>query len=79
MTEDYADVEPRSGRERQRRYRARLRAQGLRPVELWLPDTRQPAFIEACRRQSRLISDTERRQRDENFWEAAADLDDWTA
>jgi Protein of unknown function (DUF3018) len=33
-------------------YRARMRAQGLRPVQMWLPDTRSPEFIEKCRRQS---------------------------
>lgn len=32
------------------RYRARLRAEGLRPVQLWVPDTRSPVFLEAFRR-----------------------------
>lgn len=35
--------------------RARLRAQGLRPVVIWLPDTRSPRFAAECRRQSRLL------------------------
>ncbi len=33
-------------------YRQRMRAAGLRPVQLWVPDTSNPAFIEECRRQS---------------------------
>ncbi len=33
-------------------YRARLRAAGLRPVTLWLPDTKSPAFRELARQQS---------------------------
>jgi hypothetical protein len=33
-------------------YRKRLRARGLRPVQLWVRDTRSPAFIEAFRRQA---------------------------
>lgn len=38
------------------RYRERMRALGFRQVNLWLPDTRSPAFIKECRRQSRLAS-----------------------
>ena len=33
-----------------------LRAAGLRPIQIWVPDTRQPAFAEECRRQSRLAA-----------------------
>ena len=33
-------------------YRARMREQGLRPVQIWMPNTQDPAFIEKCRRQS---------------------------
>lgn len=36
-----------------RRYRERLRAQGLRPVQIWVPDVRSPAFRKAIRAQSR--------------------------
>jgi hypothetical protein len=35
-----------------RRYRERLRAEGLRPVQLWVRDARSPAFIQAFRRQA---------------------------
>jgi Protein of unknown function (DUF3018) len=38
--------------QRMTEYRMRLRAQGLRPVQFWLPDTRSPKFIAACREQS---------------------------
>ena len=37
-------------------YRARLRAAGLRPVTLWLPDTKSPEFQAEMRRQSRAIA-----------------------
>jgi Protein of unknown function (DUF3018) len=37
-------------------YRKRLRARGLRPVQLWVRDTRSPAFIEAFRRQALLVA-----------------------
>jgi len=28
----------------------------LRPVQIWVPDTRQPDFKRECRRQSRLVA-----------------------
>jgi len=33
-------------------YRRRMRAAGLRPVQIWAPDTRSPDFVEFCRRQA---------------------------
>jgi hypothetical protein len=42
-------------RERIRSYRVRKRAAGLRLLQLWVPDTRSPRFVEECRRQSRLL------------------------
>ena len=41
--------------ERVRRRRDVLRALGLRPVQIWVPDTRRKGFAEECRRQSRLL------------------------
>lgn len=38
------------------RYRDRLRAAGLRPVQLWVPDTRSPAFVKEFRRQARRVA-----------------------
>jgi len=42
--------------ERVRRRRENLRASGLRPVQIWVPDTRRPGFAEECHRQSRLVA-----------------------
>lgn len=39
-----------------RKRRDALRAAGLRPVEIWVPDTRQPGFAEECRRQSMIVA-----------------------
>ncbi|CDS48053.1 Growth inhibitor [Polaromonas sp. CG9_12] len=33
-----------------------LRMAGLRPVQIWVPDTRRPDFAAECRRQSRLAA-----------------------
>jgi hypothetical protein len=35
---------------------ASQRAEGLRPVQLWLPDTRAAAFREKCEQESRSLS-----------------------
>lgn len=32
-------------------YRSRLRSQGLRPVQIWVPDQRSPGFMEELKRQ----------------------------
>ena len=39
-----------------RRYRERMRAQGFRQVQIWVPDTRSEAFAAECRRQSLLVA-----------------------
>ncbi len=44
------------GSKRVRKHRESLRASGLRPVQIWVPDTRREGFAEECRRQSRLAS-----------------------
>lgn len=33
-----------------------LRAAGLRPVQIWVPDTRRPDFAQECRRQSLMVA-----------------------
>ena len=38
--------------ERVQKHRQTLRRAGLRPVQIWVPDTRRPGFAEKCRRQS---------------------------
>ncbi|WP_424032295.1 antitoxin MazE family protein [Methylocella sp.] len=37
-------------------YRQRMRAAGLRPVQIWVPDSRAPDFAEKCRRQARAVA-----------------------
>lgn len=43
--------------ERVRRHREVMRAAGLRPVQVWVPDTRDPAFVAECKRQSLMLRD----------------------
>ena len=44
---------------RVQKHRDALRAAGLRPVQIWVPDTRSPGFAQECRRQSRLAAHAE--------------------
>lgn len=57
-------------REEVRRHRLRLRARGLRPVQLWLPDVRSPAFQAEARRQSQLVAAGPQAAEDMAFVEA---------
>ncbi len=64
---------------RVKRHRDALRMAGLRPVQIWVPDTRRPGFAEECRRQSRLAAEADMADRDMQQWmdEALADVDGW--
>lgn len=45
-----------TGSKRLRKQTNILRKLGLRPVKIWVPDTRCPGFDEECRRQSMLVA-----------------------
>lgn len=55
-----------------------LRRAGLRPLQIWVPDTRRPGFAEECRRQSGIVAEADKRDADlGSFLDAALDdLDD---
>ena len=48
-------TQPKTAAERMRAYRARQRAKGLRPVQIWMPDMRDPKVREAIRREAALL------------------------
>jgi hypothetical protein len=52
---------PTAGAARVRKRREALRASGLRPLQIWVPDTRRAGFDEECRRQSLLVAEADRR------------------
>ena len=62
--------------ERVSAYRARMRAQGLRPVQIWVPDVRGPGFAAEAHRQSAVVAAADRTNDDMEFVEAVSD--DWT-
>jgi len=45
---------------RVQKHRLSLRDAGLRPIQLWVPDTQAPGFFEECRRQSALVAAADR-------------------
>jgi len=55
-------------------HRLRLRAQGLRPIQIWVPDTRMPAFAAAARRQAKAVAASAEAGRDQAFIDAVSDL-----
>jgi DNA-binding LacI/PurR family transcriptional regulator len=59
--------EPSSVSERVRGYRNRLRAQGLRPVQIWVPDTRAAGFAAEAHRQSASVAASEHAADDQAF------------
>lgn len=59
-----------SASERVRSHRDRLRAQGLRPVQIWVPDTRSPSFAAEAHRQSAAVAASEHAQDDQAFVDA---------
>ena len=62
-------------RERVSAYRARMRAQGLRPVQIWVPDVRSPDFAAEAHRQSARVAAADRTSDDMDFVEAVSG--DW--
>ncbi|MBN9586335.1 MAG: homoserine O-succinyltransferase [Afipia sp. 62-7] len=55
-------------------HRARLRAQGLRPIQIWVPDVRAPSFRSEARRQSRAVAASVHSRDDQAFIDAVSEL-----
>lgn len=67
--------------ERVQKRRNALRMAGLRPIQIWVPDTRRPGFAEECRRQSKRAAQADRADVEmmDFMDEALSDVDGWTA
>lgn len=65
---------------RVQRHRNALRLAGLRPVQIWVPDTRRPDFLEECRRQCQLAAQADLRDvtMHQLMDEALSDVAGWT-
>ena len=58
-----------------------LRMAGLRPVQIWVPDTRRPDFSAECKRQSKLAAQADREDVEmlDFMNEILSDMDGWAA
>lgn len=63
---------------RVKNYRDKLQAAGLRPLQIWVPDTRRPGFAEECRRQSLSLRDDPAEREIADWIENASDIEGWT-
>jgi hypothetical protein len=61
---------PKPSRVKVREHRERLRRQGLRPIQIWVPDVRAPAFRSEAHRQSLAVAASSRAHEDQAFIDA---------
>ena len=59
-----------------RRHRERLREQGLRPIQIWVPDVRASSFKSEAHRQSLAVALSVHARDDQAFIDAVSDWSD---
>jgi len=67
---------PRSSRDRVSAYRAELRRQGLRPIQIWVPDVHSESFAAEAHRQSLAVANSPHADEDQAFIDAISDFDE---
>jgi len=73
---DEGEKRRKATRERVRAYRERLRRQGLRPIQIWVPDVRSPAFRAEAHRQSLAVARSPYEPDDRAFIDAVSELNE---
>ena len=68
---------PKTAPQRMQARRARLRAQGLRPVQHWVPDLRDPKVKAQIRKEAALLAKHPENDEIDRWVEANADLTGW--
>jgi hypothetical protein len=63
--------------ERVQKHRTALRESGLRPVQIWVPDTRRAGFVQECQRQSLLLHEDAQERETAEWLATAADTEGW--
>jgi len=53
--------------------------EGMRPIQIWVPDTRHSGFAEECRRQSLLVKHDPLEKELLTFLDEAGDHEGWEA
>jgi hypothetical protein len=68
-------AKPKPSRVKVSEHRARLRAQGLRPIQIWVPDVRAASFKAEAHRQSLAVATSADAVSDQAFIDAVSDID----
>lgn len=66
---------PKSSRDKVRAWRERLRKQGLRPIQIWVPDVRSPEFAAEAHQASLTIAQSSHESEDQAFIDTITDPD----
>ncbi len=61
-------------RERVRKHREKLRKQGLRPIQIWVPDVRSPEFASQAHSQSLLAASSPHAEADQAFVDSISEF-----
>ena len=64
-----------TSRDKVQAHRSRLRARGLRPIQIWVPDVRSAAFRSQAHAQSLAVSHSLEARDDQAFIDAVSDLE----
>lgn len=62
---------------RVKKHRDSLRASGLRPIQIWVPDTRKRGFAAECIRQSLLLKNDKHEEETLEWLDSVADREGW--
>jgi hypothetical protein len=63
--------------QKMRQYRERLKASGLRPIKIWVPDVRSQKIINEVRKQSVRVSSDSKEPGIMKFLESVMDHEGW--
>ncbi len=63
--------------ERVRKHREQLRAEGLKPIQIWIPDTQSESFRQKCQRESIFLASDPQEAEILKWISQVADTDGW--
>lgn len=67
---------PKSSRDKVRAHRERLRRQGMRPIQIWVPDVRSRSFKAQAHRQSLAVAASALERDDQRFIDEISRIDE---
>lgn len=67
--------DPKPSRVKVREHRERLRAQGLRPIQIWVPDVRAASFRSQAHQQSLAVAASTQAAEDQSFIDSLSSID----